>query len=90
MDRAHSLSSPIIIRSLDLKNDTFRPCENGEELLDLEVPYLSVIGALMCLANCTHLYIVFFYQFISQIQLCSNPKTLELYQTYFVLPQRNN
>ena len=59
MDKAHPLSSPMIIRSLDVKNDSFRPCENGEELLGLEVPYLSAIGALMYLVNCTRPYIVF-------------------------------
>ena len=53
MDKAHPLSSPMVVRSLDVKNDPFRPCENGEELLGPEVPYLSVIGALMYLANCT-------------------------------------
>ena len=33
--------------------------KKGEELLGLEVPYLSVIGALIDLANCTHLDIDF-------------------------------
>ena len=33
--------------------------KNDEELLGLEVPYLSVIGALMYFANCTHLSIAF-------------------------------
>ena len=37
-----------------MKKDPFRHCEKGEELLGLKVPYLSVIGALMYLANCTH------------------------------------
>ena len=59
MDKAHPLSSPMIVRSLDVKNDTFHHCEKGEELLCLEVPYFSVIGALMYLANCTRLYIAF-------------------------------
>ena len=59
MDKAHPLSSPMIVRSLDLKKDPFRPCENGEELLGPEVPYLSVIGALMYLANCTRPDIAF-------------------------------
>ena len=27
MDNAHSLSSPMVVRSLDVKNDLFRPCE---------------------------------------------------------------
>ena len=51
MDKAHPLSSPMVVRSFDVKNDQFRPCEKGEELLGPEVPYLSVIGALMYLAN---------------------------------------
>ena len=51
IDKAHSLSSPMIVRSLDVKNYLFRPYENGEELLDPKVPYLSVIDALMYLAN---------------------------------------
>ena len=59
MDKAHPLSSPMVVRSLDVKNDPFRPCENGEELLGPEVPYLSAIGALMYLANCTRPDIAF-------------------------------
>ena len=36
-----------------MKNDPFHPCVKDEELLGLEVPYLSVIVALMYLASCT-------------------------------------
>jgi hypothetical protein len=42
-----------------VKKNPFRPREDDEEILDLEVPYLSVIGALMCLANCTRPDIAF-------------------------------
>ena len=49
----------MIIHSLDVKKDPFRLCEKGKELLGLEVPYLSVIGALMYLANCTRPNIAF-------------------------------
>ena len=59
MDKVHPLSSPMVIRSLDVKNDPFRPCEKDEELLGPKVPYLSAIGALMYLANCTRPYIAF-------------------------------
>ena len=59
MDKAHPLSSPMVVRSLDVKNDPFRPCEKGEKLLGPKVPYLSVIGALMYLANCTRPDIAF-------------------------------
>ena len=59
MDKAHSLNTPMVILSLDVKKDPFRPCEKGEELLGHEVPYLSVISALMYLANFTRLDIAF-------------------------------
>ena len=53
MDKTHPLSSPMVVRSLDVKKDQFRPCKKGEELLGPEVLYLSAIGALMYLANYT-------------------------------------
>ena len=54
MNEAHSLTSSIVVCSLDVKKDPFRPCEKGEELLGPKVPYLSAIGALMYLVTCTH------------------------------------
>ena len=51
MDKAHPLSFSMVVHSLDVKKYSFRPCENGEELLCPEVQYLSVIGALMYLAT---------------------------------------
>ena len=59
MNEAHPLTSPMVVRSLDVKKDPFRHCEKGEELLGLEVPYLSAIGALMYLATCTRPDITF-------------------------------
>ena len=50
IDKAHLLSSPMIIRSLNAKKDHFRPKEENEALLGPEVPYLSTIGALLYLA----------------------------------------
>ena len=55
MDKAHPLSTPMIVRSLDVKKDPFRPREDNEEILGPEVPYLSAIGALMYLANCSQI-----------------------------------
>ena len=52
MNKAHSLNSPMIVRSLEVDKDPFRPKEENEKLLGPEVPYLSEIGALMYLANC--------------------------------------
>ena len=46
----------MVVRSLDMKKDPFRPCE---KLLGPKVLYLSAIGALMYLANCTYPEIAF-------------------------------
>ncbi|XP_035841267.1 secreted RxLR effector protein 161-like [Helianthus annuus] len=53
MDKANLLSTPMVVRSLNVENDPFRPSEDDEEVLGPEVPYLSAIGALMYLTNCT-------------------------------------
>ncbi|GJT46045.1 reverse transcriptase domain-containing protein [Tanacetum coccineum] len=53
MDKAKPLSTPMTGRSLNVDNDPFRPCEDDEEVLGPEVPYLSAFGALMYLTNCT-------------------------------------
>ena len=59
MNKAHPLTSPMAVRSLDVKKDPFRPWEKGEELRGPEVPYLSAIGALMYLATYTRPDIAF-------------------------------
>ena len=59
MDKSHPLSTPMVVRSLEPHKDPFRPKEPDEEILGLEVPYLNAIGALMYLAQCTRLDIVF-------------------------------
>ncbi|GKC47650.1 retrovirus-related pol polyprotein from transposon TNT 1-94, partial [Tanacetum coccineum] len=50
MDKSHSLSTPMVVRILDVKKDPFRPRDVDEEILG---PYLSAIGALMFLAGHT-------------------------------------
>ena len=60
MDKSHPLSSPMVVKySLEVTKHPFRPKEENEKLLGPEVLYLSVIGALMYLANYTRLDIVF-------------------------------
>ena len=66
MNEAHPLTSPMVVRSLDVKKDPFRSCEKNEELLGPEVPYLSAIGALMYLANCTRSNIAFLVNLLSR------------------------
>nr|GEW97344.1 putative RNA-directed DNA polymerase [Tanacetum cinerariifolium] len=53
MDKAKSLSTSMVGRSLNIDNDPFRLCKEGEDVLGPEVSYLSPIGALMYLTNCT-------------------------------------
>ena len=59
MDKAHPASTPMIGRSLDARKDPFRPKEDDEEVLGAEIPYLSAIGALLYLAQCTRPDIAF-------------------------------
>ena len=49
MDKVNHLSTPMVVRSLNLKKNPFRPRENNEELLGPEVSYLSAIGTLCIL-----------------------------------------
>ncbi|KAJ9536413.1 hypothetical protein OSB04_un000405 [Centaurea solstitialis] len=53
MDKSHPLSTPMVVRSLDVEKDPFRPPTDDEDILGPEVPYLSAIGALMFLAGHT-------------------------------------
>ena len=59
MDKAYPLSTPMVVRSLDIKKDPFRPKQDDEAILGPEVPYLSAIGALLYLAQCTRPDIAF-------------------------------
>ena len=74
MDKTHSLSSPMVVHSLNMKNDPFRPCEKCEKLLGLEVSYLSAISALMYLANCARPNIVFSVNLFSRYSSASTQR----------------
>ncbi len=53
MHESRTMATPMEGRSLIPEKDIFRPCEEDEDVLGAETPYLSAIGALMYLANCT-------------------------------------
>ena len=74
IDKAHPLSSSMVVRPLDVKKDPFRPYGKVEELLGPEVPYLSVIGALMYFANCTSLDIAFSINLLARYSSVSTKK----------------
>ena len=71
MDKAHPLSSQMVVCSLDMKNDLFRLCEKGEELLGYEISYLSIIGTLMYLDNCTCQNIIFLVNLLAKYSSAS-------------------
>nr|GEX99301.1 retrovirus-related Pol polyprotein from transposon TNT 1-94 [Tanacetum cinerariifolium] len=69
MDKAKSLSTPMVGRSLNVNNDPFRPYEEYEDVLGPEVPYLSAIGALMYPTNCTRPDISFSVNLLARFRL---------------------
>jgi hypothetical protein len=53
MDKAYPSKSLMIVRALEKDSDPFRLCQEEEEVLGSEYPYLSAIGALMYPSNNT-------------------------------------
>ena len=51
MNNVHHLSSSMVVQSLEMKNDSFCPYRNDEELVGPIVPYFSAIDALIYLVN---------------------------------------
>ena len=66
MDKAHPLSTLMVVRSLEVSKDPFRPEEENEEPLGPKVPYLSAIGTLMYLANATRPNIAFYVNLLAR------------------------
>ena len=70
MDKSHPLSSPMVVRSLEVTKDPFQPKKENKELLSYEVSYLiSAISSLMYLANYTQLDIVFSVNLLARYSL---------------------
>lgn len=69
MDKSHLLHTPMILRSLDLDRNPFRPEEKDEELLGPEVTFLSIIRAILYLANYALLDIEFV---VNSLARCSS------------------
>jgi hypothetical protein len=76
MIKAHPLRTPMVVRSLDENKDPFRPKDEKEQVLGHEVPYLSVLGALMYLANCTRPDIAFAVNLLARHNAAPHQKTL--------------
>lgn len=59
MNKAYTLSTLLVIQSLDPIKDLFRLKEDNEQVPGPEVPYLNVIGALKYLTKCSRSGIAF-------------------------------
>jgi hypothetical protein len=66
MDKPYPLRTPMIVRALDKDTGQFRPKQEGENVLGDKYPYLSVIGALMYLANNTRPNITFAINYLAR------------------------
>jgi hypothetical protein len=69
MEKAHLLSTPMVVWSLDVKKYHFLPWKDDKEIFGPEVPYLNAIGAMMYLANCTRFDIVFLVNLLARYSL---------------------
>ncbi|KAG8503149.1 hypothetical protein CXB51_000953 [Gossypium anomalum] len=70
MDKAHPITTPMVVRSLDLSKDPFCPREDSEDFPGPEVSYLSTIGALMYLASHTRPDIFFSVNLLARFSSC--------------------
>ena len=52
MNKSYPNKTPMVVHSLEIEKDPFRPRDIRKNMLGPEIPYLSVIDALMYLANC--------------------------------------
>ena len=66
----HPLTSPMVVRSLGLDTDPFRPKMDDEDVLGPEVPNISAIGALMYLASHTRPDICFVVNLLFRFSSC--------------------
>jgi len=74
LDKCHPLSTPMVVRSLNVLKDPFRPKDENEEVLGPEVPYLNAIGALLYLANCTRPDIAFSVNLLARYSCEPTPR----------------
>lgn len=74
MNKSHSLSSLMVVRSLKVNKDLFHPKEDHKDLFSPEVPYLSTTNALMYLTNCVRLDIVFSMNLLVRYSFAPTPR----------------
>jgi hypothetical protein len=72
MDKTYPSKIPMVVRALEKDTGPFRPRQEGEEVLGSEYPYLSIIGALMYLANNTRPDITFAVNLLARYNAAPN------------------
>ncbi|XP_057250734.1 uncharacterized protein LOC130591432 [Beta vulgaris subsp. vulgaris] len=80
----------MVVRSLDVNNDPFRPRESNEDILGPDVPYLSAIGALMYLASHTRPDISFSVNLLARFSSCPTRRHWNGIKQYFVTSKISN
>lgn len=60
MDKVYLLSTLVVVQFFNPTKYLFCPKEDDEEIFGPKVPYFNAFGALMYMAQCTRLDIVFF------------------------------
>lgn len=85
MEKFHPLSTPMVVRSLDVVKDPSRPREKDEELLGSEVPYLNAIGTPMYLANYTRLDISLVVNLLARFNSSHTRRNWNDSNIYFVI-----
>ena len=85
MNKVNPLSTLMVVRSLNVKNDQFRPREDNEEFLGPEVSYLSAIGTLIFLANCTRSDIAFATHLLVRFSPSPTQRDWNRINMYFVI-----
>ncbi|XP_068323249.1 secreted RxLR effector protein 161-like [Pyrus communis] len=73
----------MVFRTLNAKRDFFRPKEDEEKILEHEIPYLSVIGSLLYLAQCTRPNISFAVNLLARYNNTPTPSTGMVLKTFF-------
>jgi hypothetical protein len=71
MDKTYSTRTPMVVRALKNDKDLFRPKEEGEEVVGQDYLYLSVIGALMYVANNKRSDIAFAVNYLARHNVAS-------------------
>ena len=59
MNKSYPNKTPMVVHSLEIEKDPFRPRDIRKNMLGPEILYLSVISALLYVTNCTSPDIVF-------------------------------